>query len=178
MAVTWSLFDLGNTVIKLAYERVLESLRKESSVTRDQIVELFEQPGSYRDLERGAINIGEFYDFLCDRAAGADRDAQDDEIGIINRFRVGLHHGFGNAELLDPRAGFGGPRGGDDLFRQSLFARGARDRAADQPEADQRDPFEWRRGVHWRATKSRKPSTTRRLASSVPMVMRSACGRR
>src|SRR2546429_5639864 len=117
-------------------------------------------------------------DLLCDRAAGADRDAQDDEIGIINRLRVALHHGIGNAELLDPRAGFGGARGADDLFRQSLFARGARDRAADQPETDQREPFEWRRGVHWRATKSRKPSTTRRLASSVPMVMRSACGRR
>ena len=76
--ITWFLFDLGNTVIKLAYERVLESLCKEASVTRDQMVELFEQPGSYRDLERGAINIGEFYDFLCDRAGyrGSLRDFQ------------------------------------------------------------------------------------------------------
>jgi putative hydrolase of the HAD superfamily len=68
MSVTWFLFDLGNTVIKLAYERVLENICKDSPATRDEVVELFEKPGSYRDLERGAITFSEFYDFLCDRA--------------------------------------------------------------------------------------------------------------
>jgi putative hydrolase of the HAD superfamily len=68
MSVTWFLFDLGNTVIKLAYERVLENLCKDASIARDALVELFEKPGSYRDLERGAVNFGEFYDFLRDRA--------------------------------------------------------------------------------------------------------------
>ena len=66
--ITWFLFDLGNTVIKLAYERVLENICKDASASRDELVELFEKPGSYRDLERGAITFAEFYDFLCDRA--------------------------------------------------------------------------------------------------------------
>jgi len=68
MEDTWFLFDLGNTVIKLAYERVLENICKDASASRDELVELFEKPGSYRDLERGAITFAEFYDFLCDRA--------------------------------------------------------------------------------------------------------------
>jgi HAD superfamily hydrolase (TIGR01509 family) len=75
-AETWFLFDLGNTVIKLAYERVLESIRRESRMTRDQLVELLEDAGGYRDLERGAITFWEFYEFLCDRAdyRGSIRD--------------------------------------------------------------------------------------------------------
>ncbi len=68
MTVTWFLFDLGNTVIKLAYERVLENICKDAAISRDEMVELFEKPGSYRDLERGAITFADFYDFLCDRA--------------------------------------------------------------------------------------------------------------
>src|SRR5262245_59040131 len=68
MSVTWFLFDLGNTVIKLAYERVLENICKDAALPRDAIVELFEKPGSYRDLECGAISFSEFYDFLCDQA--------------------------------------------------------------------------------------------------------------
>ena len=68
MSTTWFLLDLGNTVIKLAYERVLENLCKDAAISRDALVELFEKPGSYRDLERGAITFDEFYDFLRDRA--------------------------------------------------------------------------------------------------------------
>jgi FMN phosphatase YigB (HAD superfamily) len=68
MSITWFLFDLGNTVIKLAYERVLQNICKDTTISRDALVELFEQPGSYRDLERGAVNFVDFYDFLCDRA--------------------------------------------------------------------------------------------------------------
>jgi putative hydrolase of the HAD superfamily len=68
MSTTWFLFDLGNTVIKLAYERVLENICRDAAISRDEMVELFEQPGSYRDLERGAITFADFYDFLCDRA--------------------------------------------------------------------------------------------------------------
>src|SRR5947199_612303 len=68
MSITWFLFDLGNTVIRLAYERVLENICRDASAGRDEVVELFEQPGSYRDLERGAITFDEFYDFLRDRA--------------------------------------------------------------------------------------------------------------
>ena len=52
---------------------------------------------------------------------------------------IGLDHAVDDAEFLDPRAGLRRARGGDDFVRQPLLARGARDRAADQPEADQRD---------------------------------------
>ncbi len=74
--ITWFLFDLGNTVIKLAYERVLENIRKDASISRDELVEIFEKPGSYRDLERGAITFYDFYEFLGDRAGyrGSIRD--------------------------------------------------------------------------------------------------------
>ena len=67
--VTWFIFDLGNTVIKLAYERVLENICKRSAITRDELVEILEAPGAYRDMERGAVSFSEFYDFLCDKAA-------------------------------------------------------------------------------------------------------------
>lgn len=73
---TWFLFDLGNTLIKLAYERVLERICREASVTRDDLLELLEEPGGYRDMERGAVSFWEFYDFLCDKAGyrGSIRD--------------------------------------------------------------------------------------------------------
>ena len=116
-------------------------------------------------------------DLLRHRTAGADGNAEDDEIGVLHRFRIGRHDVVDDAELEHPRARLLRARGGDDLGSQALELRSARDRSADQAEADQRDALEVRRRVHLPATKSRKASTTRRLASSVPMVMRSACGR-
>jgi HAD superfamily hydrolase (TIGR01509 family) len=68
MPDTWFLFDLGNTVIKLAYERVLAAVCADASITRDELVELLEEPGAYRDMERGAVSFYEFYEFLCDHA--------------------------------------------------------------------------------------------------------------
>lgn len=65
---TWFLFDLGNTVIKLAYERVMEAICRDSNVKRDQLLEIFEQPGGYRDMERGAVTFHDFYDFVADKA--------------------------------------------------------------------------------------------------------------
>ena len=116
-------------------------------------------------------------DLLRDRPAGADRDAEDHEVGVLDGFRVGLQHAVDDAEFGHPRAGFFRARGGDDFAGEPLRPRGARDRAADQAEADQRDASEDRRRAHLAAMKSRRPSTTRRLASSVPMVMRSEWGR-
>ncbi|HMC20263.1 MAG TPA: HAD family phosphatase [Thermoanaerobaculia bacterium] len=77
--ITWFIFDLGNTVIKLAYERVLENICKRAAITRDELVDLLEAPGAYRDMERGAVKFSEFYDFLCDKAGyrGTLRDLQD-----------------------------------------------------------------------------------------------------
>jgi len=76
MAITWFLFDLGNTLIKLAYERVLENICRDASCTRDELVALLEEPGAYRDMERGAVTFWEFYEFLCDQAGyrGSIRD--------------------------------------------------------------------------------------------------------
>jgi putative hydrolase of the HAD superfamily len=76
MSTTWFLFDLGNTVIKLAYERVLAAICDDASMTRDELVELLEEPGAYRDMERGAVSFYEFYEFLCDHAGyrGSIRD--------------------------------------------------------------------------------------------------------
>ncbi len=66
--ITWFIFDLGNTVIRLAYERVMENICKRAAITRDELVELLEAPGAYRDMERGAVSFADFYDFLCDKA--------------------------------------------------------------------------------------------------------------
>ena len=76
MEHTWFLFDLGNTIIKLAYERVLGAICAESTMSRDELVELLEEPGAYRDMERGAVSFYEFYEFLCDHAGyrGSIRD--------------------------------------------------------------------------------------------------------
>jgi putative hydrolase of the HAD superfamily len=76
MATTWFLFDLGNTLIKIAYERVLENICRDSTVKRDELVEILEEPGSYRDMERGAVSFWEFYEFICDKTGyrGSGRD--------------------------------------------------------------------------------------------------------
>ena len=64
----WFVFDLGNTLIKLAYERVLENIRRNASATRDQLISILERPGGYRDMERGAVTFVEFYQFVVDAA--------------------------------------------------------------------------------------------------------------
>jgi FMN phosphatase YigB (HAD superfamily) len=79
MAITWFLFDLGNTLIKLAYERVLKNICRDASVTRDELVEILEDAGGYRDMERGAVSFWEFYDFICDKTGyrGSMREFQE-----------------------------------------------------------------------------------------------------
>ncbi len=76
---TWFLFDLGNTVIRLAYERVLDRICRDAAVNRDELVELWDSAGGYRDLERGSVTFWEFYEFLCDKAGyrGSIRQFQD-----------------------------------------------------------------------------------------------------
>ncbi|MGZ5440983.1 MAG: HAD family hydrolase [Thermoanaerobaculia bacterium] len=66
--ITWFLFDLGNTLIKLAYERVLERVCRSAALKRDELLELLEEPGGYRDMERGAVTFREFYEFIADKA--------------------------------------------------------------------------------------------------------------
>ena len=76
--INWFIFDLGNTVIKLAYERVIENICRESNVDRDELLDIFERPGGYRDMERGAVSFVDFHQFLSDRAGykGSARDFQ------------------------------------------------------------------------------------------------------
>ena len=95
--VTWFLFDLGNTLIKLAYERVLENVCRDAAVTRDELVEILELPGGYRDMERGAVTFREFYDFLCDKAGY--RGSLNDLRNIWSDFFDGTI--TGSEELLD-----------------------------------------------------------------------------
>lgn len=65
----WFVFDLGNTVIKLAYERVLRQLCDQTpNATRDDVMRILERAGGYRDLERGQVTFAEFYEFLRDTA--------------------------------------------------------------------------------------------------------------
>jgi putative hydrolase of the HAD superfamily len=66
--ITWFLIDLGNCMIKLAYERVIANICRNASVGRDELIDILEQPGGYRDMERGAVTFRELYDFLYDKA--------------------------------------------------------------------------------------------------------------
>ena len=66
--INWFLFDLGNTLIKLAYERVLENVCRSAALSRDELIEILEEPGGYRDMERGAVTFREFYEFIADKA--------------------------------------------------------------------------------------------------------------
>src|SRR5690242_9758445 len=70
--ITWFFFDLGNTVIRLAYERVLENICRSSSVKRDELVKILEGSGGYRDMERGAVTFWDFYDYICAHAGYRD----------------------------------------------------------------------------------------------------------
>lgn len=64
----WFVFDIGNVILKLAYERVIENICRNARSDRTALIDLMEQPGGYRDLERGAVDFGEFHEFLRDRA--------------------------------------------------------------------------------------------------------------
>lgn len=72
----WFIFDLGNTLIKLAYERVIENVCRDASVKRDELLEIFEEAGGYRDMERGVVTFWDFYEFVCEKAGyrGSVRD--------------------------------------------------------------------------------------------------------
>ena len=63
----WFVFDLGNVVIRLDYERMLRAICAEADTTRDQLVKRLEWMGGYRDLERGAVAFSDFHRFLRDQ---------------------------------------------------------------------------------------------------------------
>ena len=81
-------------------------------------------------------------DFPGDRTAGADRNADDDEVGALDRGSIGFLHLIGKAELGDALARLRRPRCGHDRTHGTLRTRCTRDRGADQPDADQRQAVE------------------------------------
>jgi HAD superfamily hydrolase (TIGR01509 family) len=96
-AETWFLFDLGNTVIRIDYERALAAICRDANVGRDDLVEMLELAGGYRDMERGAVTFREFYDFICDRAGY--RGSLQDFRGIWTDFFEGTVPGI--EDVLD-----------------------------------------------------------------------------
>jgi HAD superfamily hydrolase (TIGR01509 family) len=66
--IQWFLFDLGNVLVKLAYERVIATICSDSDVDREELLGIFESPGGYRDMERGAVSFNDFYELLRARA--------------------------------------------------------------------------------------------------------------
>src|SRR5882724_348885 len=117
-------------------------------------------------------------DLLGDVAAGADRNADDDQVGAFDRGGVALDHLIDHAQFGHALAGLRRARGGDDRTYCALGADGARDRAADQAEADQRQAVEDRllAGHLDFPRNSASAFTTSRFASSMPTDMRSAWG--
>ena len=59
-------------------------------------------------------------DFLGHRAAGADRNAEDDEIGAFDRGGIALDHLIGQPQLGHAPARLRRARGGDDRARRAL----------------------------------------------------------
>ena len=72
-------------------------------------------------------------DLPCDRAACADGDADDDEIGALSRRGIGLYDLIGKTEFGDAPARLWGPCRGYDRAYRALRTCCARDRGADNP---------------------------------------------
>jgi len=64
----WFVFDLGNVVVKLAFERVIESICALAEVRRDELIRIMEAPGGYRDMERGDVSFLDFHAHLVEKA--------------------------------------------------------------------------------------------------------------
>ena len=120
-------------------------------------------------------------DLRGDGAARADRNRNDNEIGTFGGGGIGFDDLVGETKFRDPTARRGGAGGGDDGAGSALRARRARDGGADQaiPISATRlntgFPLIYRPGS-LRLRNSASASTTRRLASSLPTLMRSAFG--
>ncbi|HEY0593048.1 MAG TPA: HAD family phosphatase [Thermoanaerobaculia bacterium] len=71
-SANWFIFDLGNVLIRLAYDRVLARLETRSRCSREELVSMLDSAGGYRDLERGLISFKEFHKILRDRAGYMD----------------------------------------------------------------------------------------------------------
>jgi len=65
---TWFVFDLGNVVINVDYEKLIHGICSNADVDRDRLIQIIEGAGGYRDLEKGLVSFKDFHEFLGDRA--------------------------------------------------------------------------------------------------------------
>lgn len=63
----WFVFDIGNVVIKLDYERMLSAVVEDSNASREEVIQVLGRFGGYRELEIGATTFPEFYEFLREK---------------------------------------------------------------------------------------------------------------
>lgn len=69
---SWFVFDLGNVLIRLGYDRLFQTLETRSRVRRDELIDLMDAGGGVRDLERGLVTFQEFHGFLRERIGYLD----------------------------------------------------------------------------------------------------------
>lgn len=67
MQKRWFLFDLGNVLVRLAYDRVLDRICAASSLPRNVVLAAIDGEGGYRDMERGAGTFDDFHAVLRER---------------------------------------------------------------------------------------------------------------
>ncbi len=91
-APSWFIFDLGNVLIDLAFDRVVSNICSESTLPGAEMVALLEGPGGYRDLERGAIDFRALHGLLQDRAGY--RGSLDDFRSVWSDFFAGITPGM------------------------------------------------------------------------------------
>ena len=102
------------------------------------------EPFTEPDIGNRGAGLEMRADFLGDRAANADRNADDDEVGAFDGLGVGLRHLVGEAELDDALSRLRRMRGCHDRAHGALRARGAGDGRADQPNPDDGERVEQR----------------------------------
>ena len=116
------------------------------------------------------------------RFVGAHRRADDDEVGIAHGVAGVQRAPVAKAEFDGAFERFVPARGDDDLAGQILAAHDVCQRRADESDADQRHALEQGGVTHHAAPGSFLPmncdsaSTTARISSSRPMVMRRQFG--
>ena len=62
----WFIWDLGNVVLKLAWNRVEEAIIARSSCNPEILRSIIEGPGGYRDMESGKVSFAELFSLLRD----------------------------------------------------------------------------------------------------------------
>lgn len=64
---SWFVFDLGNVLIRLAFDRVIETICASCSADREELISLLGGAGGYLDLEKGLVSFDRFHAVICER---------------------------------------------------------------------------------------------------------------